>query len=177
MGLDAWVNCDCFEKNKLRVPAPFPEKIFIGEDGAPDIHADPYQVSKSGEPHGPGWEQIRTFDDWCSGACEHEDFTLLHHRIGNIGLVGHLRALVADLSPEPAEEYPIVWSAVIYSGSHCGDQIDVKAVPTLRAEIERLNANSSSTLEDEEREHLKYFCEQMRELCEASLEMSKPIVF
>jgi hypothetical protein len=178
MGLDAWVNCDCFEKGKLRVPPPFPEKIFIGEDGAPDIHADPYEVSESGDASGPGWEQIRAFDDWeADNPCEHERFTLLHHRIGNISLVGHLRALVADFSPEPAEDYPLVWNAVIYSGSHCGDRIDVETVSLLRTEIERLDANASGMLEGEEREYLKYFCEQMRELCEASLEVRKPIVF
>jgi hypothetical protein len=177
MGLDAWVNCDCFEKNTLRVPPPFPEKMYIDEDGAPNMDADPYEVLESGECRGPGWEQIRAFDDWLPDACEHGDFTFLHHRIGNIGWVGHLRALVASLALDPAAEFSIVWGKVIYSGSHCGDRIEVETVPALSAEVERLERRSASVLAEKEHEHLKYFCEQMRELCEASVEVKKPICF
>ena len=66
MGLDATVFCNCVEKGRLEVPHPFPERLYIDEDGRPEIRVDdlPYQSVLSLDEAHYAWLQ--------SPPCKHQ---------------------------------------------------------------------------------------------------------
>ncbi len=81
MSLDAFVFCDCFERGRLKEAPPPGCRIVVGTNG---------RVDNAGEATLEG--QL-AFDDWrWYRMCEHQEGILVHHRIGNMGLVGILRA-------------------------------------------------------------------------------------
>jgi hypothetical protein len=76
MGLDATVYCNCFEMGMLREPPPCPDIVHVTPDGSLDCKSDDLDT-------------LLSFDRWLlERACEHENGILLHHRIGNLALVG-----------------------------------------------------------------------------------------
>jgi hypothetical protein len=121
MGLDACVYCDCLEKNRLREPLPKDVIIKVDGDGCPII-------IESGEEIGSDHPKYDHF------ACEHELKHLVSHRIGNIALVGLLRA---ELKRDEAS-FPILLKKVVYNGVHAGDFLAVDQIPALRIELQRL---------------------------------------
>ena len=158
MGLDASVYCDCFERGTLLKPPPLGCTVVVSADGSLS-----HQDGESGDS---------AFDEWVWGsACEHEDRRLLHHRIGNIALVAALRQ---ELNRH-ADQFPLLLSKVLYSGTHCGDFLRVAQVKQLRPEIERLNSVSSG--DAKMNSYLKDFANQMAELADASIKIGKPISF
>ena len=81
MGLNAVVYCDCVEKGRLTRPHPRPDQLFIDERGAPDISSDdPRDI----EAH-DRWESLRP--------CEHERFWLIECWLGNVSVIGSIRAM------------------------------------------------------------------------------------
>lgn len=126
MGLDATVYCDCFERGLLQIPPPAGITVLVSEDGS---------LYHTGGPTAD-----EAFDSWywTGGACPHKHFILLHHRLGNIATVGWMRGALKRLTAEPQADYPVLWNQVIYSGSHCGDYLDLTVVDCLRTELDRL---------------------------------------
>src|SRR5437667_8483205 len=109
MGLDAHVNCNCYETGKLRELPPQPEFLRVREDGGLDWDNPDWGRVKNLGSNDPDWQAAIAkdiaFDRWLSErACEHEDGILVHHRIGNAGLVGELQK---ELSRE-AHMFPII---------------------------------------------------------------------
>src|SRR5687767_11819466 len=119
MGLDARVYCNCFETGRLQAPPPTGLTLHVGDDGA---------LQPQDDLQDDLWD---AFDHWRAGeACEHPGGVLLHHRLGNIELVGLLRnALQAE-----ATTYPTLWKRVLYSGSHASDHIAVDLLASLQRE-------------------------------------------
>ena len=161
MGLDACVFCDCFEKGRLRNPPPAGFATRVDPDGGLNPGRDNYSI-----------EEILAWDEWRrSFACEHPNQELLHHRLGNISLIGSLRL---ELQGEVAH-FPILLGKVVYSGSHAGDYLPVEVIEDLQRELEELaRFNCRSKNSDE---FMSRFRLQMLELVAASLSVMKPIVF
>ncbi len=157
MGLNSVVYCDCVEKGRLTRPHPRPDQLFIDERGAPDISSDdPRDI----EAH-DRWESLQP--------CEHEHFWLIERWLGNISLIGAIRVLLNQYSSDPAGEYPVLWSKVIYDGSHSGDFLTSDDVIRLSGELDRLRAIEPSVLVE--------FVGKLEELVRASLQVNKPISF
>ena len=71
---------------------------------------------------------------------------------------------MADL---PAD-YPLISEQVLYSGSHCGDEIEADKVVALQAELRRLPDGSK---------YLSQFRAELLELCEVALKHGRAITF
>src|SRR5437773_8809051 len=105
MGLDATVYCNCFETDRLKELPPDSTIIYVSADGSLDCRSDNMEV-------------LLAFDQWLQNhACEHESGIFIHHRIGNIALVGLLRE---ELRRE-SNKFPILLEKVLYNGVHAGD--------------------------------------------------------
>lgn len=157
MGLDATVYCNCFETGKIKEPPPESALVFVADDGSLD--------SKSEE-----LDTLLAFDQWLrSRACAHQDGILVSHHIGNIALVGLLRAELKAA----AKSFPILLERVLYSGVHAGDYLAFADVVNLRVEI-----NNLPTLQHTANQTLIItFQHQMQELVAAALSTGKPISF
>lgn len=191
MGLDACVYCDCVEKGRLRVPHPDPHLFKIAEDGMPYLEA-PF-----------GTPEDERHESWLRGSpCGHEDFTLIHRRLGNIAMIAWVRACVARIAKDPVRTFPILWTKVVYSGTHASDHLDLADVRWLKEEIASIRAtdwaavplerldmrlgsrvrrlllrDGTSAARDAERDMFLAFFANLEELVAASLEIAKPIVF
>src|SRR5678816_451352 len=99
MGLDAFVFCDCYEKGRLRESPPTGVTLRVEPDGS------------LGREHDDGTlESDHAWDTWREQrACDHGGGILLRHRLGNIALVGLLRA---ELHRE-ADRFPILATKVV----------------------------------------------------------------
>ena len=159
MGLDAVVYCDCFERGRLRTP-PRPEwGVHVDADGGRSPTTQDLD------------EQI-AFDVWDSrDACEHEGGFLLHHRLGNIALIGFFRQLLDG----QVDRLPVIVTKIIHSGSHAGDSLSLEAVEQLEAELEALAQIHDNDRTNEQ--FLRHFEQQLRELIQCSRKVGKPIVF
>ncbi len=161
MGLDATVFCDCYEKGKLRAQPPPGTVLRVEADGS---------LSTTGKQE--ALEAALAFDEWQAGfACEHPNGVLLHHRLGNISLIGLLRS---ELRREPLR-FPILLGKVVYSGTHGGDYISAELAPELQKEIEALADFKCSTKETDD--FMSRFRTQMLDLVVASRSVNKPIAF
>jgi len=183
MGLDAQVYCDCLEKRVLRNPLPEDATVKVYEDGYPVVVLNGEEIH---EDH----------PDWSDFACVHARRELVAHRIGNISLVGLLRA---ELRPT-AERFPIITSKVIYNGCHAGDWLRLEEIRLLQKELEQLadfkcagNLPTNPiarwmwtrfrvgryhyTSATEADVCMKEFRAQMHELAETALKVGKPISF
>jgi hypothetical protein len=158
MGLDAHVNCDCFEKGRMRTPPRAEWEVFVDEDGSRATRARDLETQLA-------------FDEWSCGACEHENGIVIHHRIGNMATVRYIRGM---LQQKP-EDFPVIISKVVYSGVHAGDWLTVDEVNAMVAELDRLAQFHLPDPGDEE--WLRYFEKLMHELAECSLRFKKPLVF
>lgn len=161
MGLDAHVCCNCYEHGKISSPPPFPDLVRLSAEGRPEIYSD---------------DDAKVFehDRWeNAGPCPHDNFVLIHEYIGNITRVGNLRDQIERLAGNDAK---IILSEILYSGTHCGDFLEVDKVRDIAGELEIVERNSvGETGIDEER--ITYFIAQMNRLVEASLKLQKPIAF
>ncbi|BDI30954.1 hypothetical protein CCAX7_30050 [Capsulimonas corticalis] len=166
MTLDASVYCDCYEKGRLRTTPPFSELVVISADGVPEI--------ETGDP-----EKDAAYDEWKNHArpCDHEDFTLLHHFLGNISRVGRIRSLIGDVAQAAHRNYPMLLERVVYNGVHCGDRIETHELFDLVDEVNDLSVRKLDAYTDEHKEILRSFIHQMSELAAAALAVNKPIVF
>lgn len=161
MGLDAFIFCDCYEKGQLREQPPPGVTLRVEPDGSLGREQDDGML-----------ESDLIWDDWRERrACEHSGGVLLRHRLGNISLVGLLRA---ELQRE-AERFPILITKVVYSGSHAGDSLPVETIPALQRELELLCEFRCSTREAYS--IISEFRAQMSELANTAISVNKPIVF
>jgi len=159
MGLDAIVHCNCFERGNLKEPPPYPELVSATADGGLEFHTTDLEI-------------LLKLDQWSDHrACLHKSGILLHHRIGNIAMVGLLRA---ELGREP-DKFPVLVKQVLYSGSHGGDYLSLEDVALLRNELISLATFACS--DATKREHVETFRQQMLELADASQQVGKPISF
>lgn len=78
-------------------------------------------------------------------------------------------------SNDPAREYPMLWSKVIYDGSHTGDLLTGNVVRQLSEEVSRLSRiNNLSSVDNT---LLTELLHKLEDLIEASLSVNKPISF
>jgi hypothetical protein len=162
MSLNAVVYCDCVERQRLKVPHPRPELLFIDDTGYPNI--------RSNDPHD---EDLH--DQWeAQNPCSHEHFHLVERWLGNVASVGEIRQKLEQLSEDPSSEYPVLTSKVVYDGSHSGDFLTGKEVVRLRGEVAGLRkiveANADATQWDD-------FLSKLEDLVGGSLRVNKPISF
>ena len=159
MGLDAFVYCNCFETGKLLRPPRADFDVSVSDEGGLECGSRDLDT------------QI-AFDAWRSlEACEHEDGKLLQHRIGNLSLVGRLRQ---ELNRRH-EDFPVILTKVISSGSHCGDFLAMDDIRQLQLEVPRLKNFPCS--DEESQALLDRFHDQLVELIECAAVINKPIVF
>lgn len=181
MALDAGVYCDCVEKGLTLVPLPPNATVHTEDDGCPRILLG---------------DREEVYTDWDDFPCEHKIRRLVYHRLGNIALVGLLRAELA----RDQEAFPLLLKKVLYNGSHCGDWLPLNLISELRMELEKLKTfrchgnmpeallprllwkwfhlgryhyTSASECDD----FMQAFRQQMVELADAATRMNKPIAF
>ena len=162
MSLNAIVYCDCVERQRLRVPHPLPELLFIDDTGYPNI--------RSNDPHD---EDLH--DQWeAQNPCSHEHFHLVEHWLGNVASIGEIRQRLEQFCKNPSIEYPMVTSKVIYSGSHSGDFLGTEEVVQLKDEIARLR-----DIEDISSDGTQWasFLAKLEDLISGALSVRKPISF
>jgi len=159
MGLDATVYCTCFRDGKLKTPPPDHIDVYVNDNGGLDCrNSDP--------------DTQEEFDDWYyDRACEHENGYFVGHRIGNMSFVASLRA---ELSRQP-DDFPILLSEVIYSGTHCGDHLDRPTVQEMRPELDKLSEFTCDDTANQQR--IDHLLKVMRELSDASDQTGNPIAF
>ena len=161
MGLDAFVFCDCYEKGRLRAPPPAGVTLRVEPDGSLGRQKD-----------GATLEADLAWDQWHEReACAHPGGILLHHRLGNISLIGLIRA---ELQPEP-EQFPVLLRKIVYSGSHAGDHLPVEEIPALQRELETLRGFRCSSRRADR--FMVAFRDQMSQLVTTALSIGKPIAF
>jgi len=131
--------------------------------GAPNILSeDPRDI----EAH-DRWESLRP--------CQHDRFWLIERWLGNVSSIGSIRAFLNEHSGDPATEYPVLWSQVIYDGSHSGDFLTTHAVQQLREEVDRLS--NTENLPTSDSTHLVELLGNLEDLVQASRSVNKPISF
>jgi hypothetical protein len=162
MSLNAIVYCDCVERQRLRVPHPRPELLFIDDTGYPDIRSD--------DPHDEALH-----DQWeAQKPCLHEHFHLVEHWLGNVASVGEIRQKLKQLSENPSTEYPILTSKVVYSGSHSGDFLAGEEVVRLKDEVARLRKMVEASADASQ---WNDFLLKLEDLVDGSVSVNKPISF
>jgi len=158
MSLDAYVRCTCIRDGRAK-PHPFPEKLTFDESGTPSLAGDPSE------------DELEAHDRWFAESCEHGGY-LISLFLGNITRVQHLRTFLRGLQGKPGPRFPILLEKVIYNGTHTGDWIPRDESPALLKEVETV-LHSRDILASSEKE----FFENMKLLCEASIETGYPILF
>jgi len=158
MALDGFVRCTCIRDGKAK-PHPFPDRLTFDEAGDPIL---------SGDPSPEEWE---AHDQWVQESCEHEGF-LVSLFLGNITRVKNLRDFLRHLQGKPGPRFPILLNKVLYDGTHTGDFIASNKTEKLLKEVNTV-LQSREILSDGEKE----FFDNMKQLCEASLQTGNPILF
>jgi hypothetical protein len=159
MGLDAFVHCNCFETRDLKEGPPYPDLISVSADGSLEFHSADLEI-------------LLVLDEWLNHrACAHQSGILLHHRIGNMAMVGLLRT---ELAREP-EKYPVILKQILYNGTHGGDYLSLDDVDLLRSELVFLNTFVGS--DPTTTAHVESFRRKMWDLANASQVVGKPISF
>ena len=160
MSLTGTVYCDCVEHNRLRIPHPLPELLFIDDSGYPDIRS-------------ANFEQEVLHDKWeAQNPCLHTDFRLVEYWLGNVAAIGQIRDRIEKLSESTATPYSILSSKVIYNGSHSGDFLTPDEVVQLRDELCSLQKVNS--LKDAQ---FNEFMQKLQDLINKSMSVGKPIAF
>jgi hypothetical protein len=156
--LDAYVRCTCIKDGRAK-PHPFPERLTFDEAGSPSLTGDPSEDE---------WD---AHDNWFAESCEHGGY-LLALPLGNISRISHLRTFLRGLQGKPGPRFPILLEKVIYNGTHTGDWLPREESPALLKEVETV-LHSRDILASSEME----FFENLKQLCEASIETGNPILF
>jgi hypothetical protein len=156
MALDAFVYCDCFEKENLRCGPPGHLQLKIAPTGEITCTAPSDQVWIA-FIH---WRQTK--------ACSHPAMILKHHRLGTTEQIAPLQQ---QLTKEETQ-YPVLLQKVLYSATHTCDWIPLDLLPQLTEELKHLDP--PATPEGEALRHLKI---QLAELIIAAQMANKPICF
>jgi hypothetical protein len=168
MGLNASVYCNCIERGLLNTPHPYPDLLYIYEDGSPDIEStDPALQAEH------SWWQFRQ-------PSAHENMSVYSARLGNIDGIGFLRNLFTATSERlNAPALPVLLNNVIYSGTHAGDYLNLEQVAALKEELRNLKRFDFRTapLSSDDELYIQSFFSELDSLIDASLAMNKPIAF
>lgn len=157
MALDAFVYCDCFEKDNLRCNPPAGLQLTVALNG--DITCDaPTERAWFAFSH---WKQEK--------ACIHPGMILKHFRLGTASEIDLLRE---KLQNKERARFPILLGRILYSGTHTCDWLPLPLLPPLTEELKSLNP--APTPEGETIRHLKI---QLAELIIAAKMVQKPICF
>ena len=117
---------------------------------------------ESGEVYFEAPELIRKYSE--------RDFTAIRRRLGNAAEVSALKREI----PSAFRNFPsMLCDRVLYSASHCGDQISLEMLDDLEAEIEFIRNQSGKI----EKPLLEEFLVNMSELARSAKEQQQPIVF
>ena len=158
MGLDATVYCNCYKTGQVKNQPPYQELVEIDVSGAVYIVTD-------------NNDKYFEFEDWKRSACIHEKMVFLHHRLGNIGAIGHVATHVEEVSAQKNYKFPILLTKVIYSGSHAGDQLDLPDITLLAIELNMLKSEIQDDI------LTRNVVNDLLDLCEKAFIMQNPIVF
>jgi hypothetical protein len=157
MALDAFVYCDCFERDNLRCNPPRGMKLRVAPNG--DLICD--------APDDSAWH---AFTAWKVGkACLHHGMILVRHRLGNDASIDQIRA---ELQKD-AMRFPILLEKVVYSGTHTCDWLPFEALRPLTEELKHFNPPPQTPSTDT----LRLFKIQIAELIIAAQLTRKPICF
>ena len=166
MGLEAWVSCDCVEKNRLKKPHRYPNQLHIGKNGSPEIRSvDPVMLDEH-----DAWMQLPP--------CRHDEMTVESSYLGNMGFVAGVRNTLASFSSLlPA--CPILLGKVLYSGTHTGDFLTVKQVESLAKELEQLKSVNlrRAGIPIDQHKPLRSITAELTRLAKTALKLRKPIAF
>lgn len=165
MGLDAFVYCDCVEKNRLRIPHPFPKLLFIDVNGCPEVRTKDAR-------------KVALHDKWMEiPPCPHEQMFLQGCYLGNIALVDLVCDALRQTTKNPANKYPVLWSKVVFLGDHTGDFLNIRDVSKLKIEVEETQSISFRNQGLDESKAIVGFFRALQKLIKASLKVRKPIAF
>lgn len=158
MALDAFVYCDCYEKDNLRCDPPNGIALKLAPNG--ELTCDASSDAS--------W---MAFNAWkLAKACLHEGMILVRHRLGDDELVDRIRA---ELQRQ-GEHFPILLNDVVYSSTHTCDWIRSERFPALIEELKRLQTD---LMQSPARDAMHHFKIQIAELIIAAQLMRKPICF
>jgi len=91
------------------------------------------------------------------------EICLRHIHIGNVAMVWYLAEEI-----EKNGKFPLILERVLYSGSHCGDEIAANSIADLKDELIRLPDVPSE---------VRRFKDGLIALCEIALKQNRPITF
>ena len=158
MPLDAFVYCDCFERENLRSDPP--QGIVLKQEENGDVSCK--------SPDEKAWS---AFVRWKQNkACMHPGMVLVHKRLGSTELVEALRT---QLQKERAR-FPILLEKVLYSDTHTCDWIPFTQIEPLENEVAAINPEGA---DPEETDRVRLFKIQMAELIIAAKHTGKAICF
>jgi hypothetical protein len=167
MGLDAVVFCDCVEKKRLKVPHPYPRKVFIEANGSPEIRSEDSA-------------EIERHDQWMElPPCKHESVMMDGCEVGNVWYVNRVYdALVAVLKP-PLPRCPVLLGKVLYDGTHTGDHLTRGQVQKLASELQQLKKVDlkRAGLAEDDRKAVKDVIAKLTRLTKTAQRIDKPIAF
>ncbi len=161
MGLVANVHCDCFEKGLL----PPPPCGHVVKRGFEDRLTCPCDWDSA------GLDANLVFDQWKWSSCEHELGKVCSLRIGNISLVGDLRAALLEHGPQ----FETILSYVLASGSDSGTVLPLELNAQIGIEADKMRNLFAST--HELASYIVEFASQLEELLTHSNATGRPIVF
>jgi hypothetical protein len=166
MGLDAIVFCNCVEKGRQKKRHPYPDLLYIAADGAPAIRSEDE-------------EQLEKHDEWMHDACRHEEMILDGGRLGSVGGIEFLRSILRRAVRAPARDFPVLWKQVIYSGSHTGDYLALRAAEQLAIELERFSKVdfARQDIDSDNQRYIREFQHILKRLTKTALRIGKPIAF
>jgi hypothetical protein len=99
-----------------------------------------------------------------------KDFTAIRKRLGN---AANVAALKSEISLAFGNSPSILRDKILYSASHCGDQIGLEMLKDLEAEIDFVRNQSCGS----GKSLLEEFLMNMGDLVKAAKEQRQPIVF
>ena len=99
------------------------------------------------------------------------------HRLGNAGGIGWIRSIIQQITLKPENDFPILWTRVIYSGMHAGDSLTPEEAVQLGVELQLIESANSKAYVTEQEIYWERFIGMMKELVEASRLVGKPISF
>ncbi|WNZ26901.1 hypothetical protein HJG54_34240 [Leptolyngbya sp. NK1-12] len=98
------------------------------------------------------------------------NFIAAQCRLGNSSDIGYFSKAISNLFPDGTS---LLLEKVLYSGSHCGDTLDLGELDQLEAEINLLKRQ----LDENRTVLLEQFIQSMTELIQAARREGNPIVF
>jgi len=97
--------------------------------------------------------------------------------LGNIALIALFRTIVTQLVGHVEDRCLLLWSKVIYNGTHTGDYLTAEQVNELDAEIRYLRSCELTGLDGENGQYFQDFLGKLEDLIRTSQQVNKPIAF